>query len=178
MAADDTTIRYDYCAMSSEALMAIGAVLIASGATTFGICIAMLVGANERPIVATLPLAEGQWVTLDAAGPYMLRGDSGGTFTFVFVGLRYTLQSADGAQVVGYRPLTHGGMNGVPLWGFNVPAAGAYYLRVWGLSDRDVAKFKVMFARLLPFKGWGYIGGIAIGVVAFLGGLLMMIWRG
>src|SRR3954471_6288847 len=114
MAADDTTIRYDYCPMSSEALMAIGAVLIASGVTTFGICIAMLVGANERPIVATLPLAEGQSVTLDAPGPYMLRGDSGGTLTFAFIGLRYSLQAPDGTQVVGYRPVTHGGVNGVP----------------------------------------------------------------
>lgn len=164
--------------MSGDALMAIGAVLIASGATTFGICIAMVVAANERPIVATVPLAEGQWVTLDAPGPYILRGETGGTFTFVFLGLRYTLQAADGTEVVGYRPLTHGGANGVPLWCFNVPAAGSYYLRVWRLSDRDVSSFKVMFARILPFKGWGYIGGIALGVACFLGGLLMMIWQG
>jgi hypothetical protein len=157
--------------------MAIGAVLIASGVTTFGICIAMLVAANERPIVATVPLAEGEWVTLDAPGPYILRG-TGGTFSFVFVGLRYTLQAPDGTDVVGYRPLTHGGSNGVPLWCFNVPAAGSYYLRVWRLSERDLSRFKVMFARIPPFKGWGYIGGIAIGVLCSLAGIVMLIWRG
>jgi hypothetical protein len=178
MAADDTTIRYDDCPMSNEALMAIGAVLIASGATTFGICIAMFAGANEQPVVATMPLAEGQWVTLDAPGSYVLRGDTGGSFSFIFVGLRYTLQAPDGTAVVGYRPMTHGGMNGVPLWCFNVPAAGSYYLRVWRLNDRDPSRFNVMFTRSLPFKGWGYLGGFAIGVAAFLGGLLMMIWRG
>ena len=158
--------------------MAIGAVLIASGVTTFAICIALLAAANERPVVATMPLAEGQWVTLDAPGSYVLRGDTGGTVSFVFVGLRYTLQAANGTEVVGYRPLTHGGMNGVPLWCFNVPAAGSYYLRVWRLTDRDPSRFTVMFTRILPFKGFGYIGGIAIGVVCVLAGLLMMIWRG
>jgi hypothetical protein len=178
MAADDTTIRYDYCPMSNEALMAIGAVLIASGVTTVGICIAMVAAANERPVVATLPLAEGQWVTLDAPGSYVLRGDTRGIFSFVFLGLRYTLQAANGTEVVGYRPLTHGGMNGVPLWCFNVPAAGAYYLRVWRLTDRDPSRFNLMFTFVPPFKGWGYFGGMAIGGLSFFGGLLMMIWRG
>jgi hypothetical protein len=164
--------------MSNEAMMAIGAVLIASGVTTFGICIAMIAGANERPIVATVPLIEGQWVTLDAPGSYVLYGDTGGAFTFAFVGLAYTLQAANGTEVIGYRPLTRRGPNGIPRWCFNVPEAGSYYFRVWKLSERDASRFNVMFARALPFKGWGYLVGIAIGVACFLGGLLMMIWRG
>jgi hypothetical protein len=175
MAADDTTIRYDYCPMSSEALMAIGAVLIASGVTTFSICIALLVPLNQWPVVLTVPLLEGQWVTIDAAGPYSLRGDTGGTFTFVFVGLRFTLQAADGADIYGFRPPAKSrGPNGVPLWRFRVPAAGSYYLRVWGLSDRDLTPFKLMFLRVMPFKGWPYVGGIAAGVVCFFAGLVMM----
>src|SRR3954452_24346088 len=134
MAEDDTTIRYDYCPMSSEAVMAIGAVLIASGVTTFAICIAMLVPLNEWTVVLTVPLLEGQWVTIDAAGAYTLRGDTGGTFTFVFVGLRFTLQPADGADVHGFGPpAKSGGPNGVPLWRFRMPASGSYSLRVWGL---------------------------------------------
>jgi hypothetical protein len=111
--------------MSSEAVMAIGAVLIASGVTTFGICIALLVPLNEWPVVLTVPLLEGQWVTIDSAGAYTLRGDTGGTFTFVFVGLRFTLQAADGVEVFGFRPPAKSrGPNGVPLWRFKVPAAG------------------------------------------------------
>jgi len=162
--------------MSGDALMAIGAVLIASGVTTAGVFIAMLVPLNEWPVVATLPLAEGQWVTLDAAGPYSLRGDTGGTFTFVFLGLSYTLQTAAGTEVLGFRPPNHSrGPNGVPLWRFIVPEPGTYYLRVWGLSNRDLTPFKLMFLKVLPFKGWGYAGGIAIGVVCFIAGLIMLI---
>ena len=162
--------------MSGDAITAIGAVLIASGATTFGICIAMLVPLNEWPVVLTVPLVEGQWVTLDAPGSYTIRGDGAGMFTLVFFGLQFTLQAADGTEVIGYRPPAKSrGPNGVPLWRFQVPAAGSYYLRVWRLSDRDLTPFKLLFLRALPFKGWGYVGGIAIGVVAFLGGLFMMI---
>jgi hypothetical protein len=161
--------------MSSEAIMAIGAVLMASGVTAFSICIALLVPLNEWPVVLTVPLLEGQWVTIDDAGSYSLRGDTGGTFTFVFVGLRFTLQAANGVEVSGYRPPAKSrGPNGVPLWRFHVPAPGSYYLRVWGLSDRDLTPFKLMFLRVMPFKGWRYAGGIAAGVVCFLAGLVMM----
>src|SRR5947209_804862 len=62
--------------MSNEAMMAIGAVLIASGVTTFSIFIALLVPLNEWPVVLTVPLLEGQWVTIDAAGAYTLRRDA------------------------------------------------------------------------------------------------------
>lgn len=162
--------------MSGDAMTAIGAVLIASGVTTFAVFIAMLVPLNEWPVAATVPLAEGQWVTLDAAGHYMLRGDTGGQFTFVFLGLRYTLQAASGIEVLGFRPPNRSrGPNGVPLWRFIVPAPGSYYLRVWGLSDRDLTPFKLMFLRVLPFKGWGYLGGIVIGVACFIAGLIMLI---
>jgi hypothetical protein len=136
----------------------------------------MLVAANEWPVVLTVPLAEGQWVTLDTAGEYSVRGDTGGEFTFVFVGLRFTLQAPNGAEVLGFRPPGHSrGPNGVPLWRFVVPAAGSYYLRVWRLRDHDLTPFKLEFLRVMPFKGWGYAGGIAIGVVCVLGGLFMMI---
>ena len=165
--------------MSGDALMAIGAVLIASGATVAGICIALLAAANEWPVVLTVPLAQGQWVTLDTAGEYSVRGDTGGKFTFVFVGLRFTLQAANGTEMIGFRPPGHSrGPNGVPLWRFVVPAAGSYYLRVWALRDGDLTPFQLMFLRVLPFKGWGYLGGMAVGGLCFVGGLLMMIWRG
>lgn len=162
--------------MSGEAITAIGAVLIATGVTTFGVFIAMLVPLNEWPVSATVPLAEGQWVTLDAAGPYSLRGDTGGRFTIVFLGLRYTLQAANGTEVLGFRPPNRSrGPNGVPLWRFIVPEPGSYYLRVWGLTDRDLTPFKLMFLRVMPFKGWGYLGGIVIGALCALGGLIMLV---
>ncbi|HEX3577235.1 MAG TPA: hypothetical protein VHY33_01625 [Thermoanaerobaculia bacterium] len=165
--------------MSGDTLMAIGAVLIACGATAATICIAMLAAANEWPVAVTVPLAEGQWVSIDTAGEYSVRGDTAGKFTLVFVGLRFTLQAANGTEVIGFRPPGHSrGPNGVPLWRFVVPVAGSYYLRVWGLRDRDLTPFQLMFLRVLPFKGWGYLGGLAIGGACFLGGLLMMIWRG
>jgi len=56
-----------------------------------------------------------------------------------------------------------------------VPAAGSYYLRVWRLSDRDLTPFKVNFARILPFKGWGYVAGVAAGVACAFGGAIMPI---
>jgi hypothetical protein len=162
--------------MSGEVITAIGVLLIAAGTTTFGICLAMIIPLNEWPVAATVPLAEGQWITLDAAGPYTLRGDTGGTFTFVFLGLRYTLQTANGTEVLGFRPPNRSrGPNGVPLWRFIVPEPGSYYLRVWGLSDRDLTPFKLMFLRALPFKGWGYVGVLAIGVLCILGGLFMLV---
>ena len=161
--------------MSSEAIMGIGALLMASGVTAFSICIALLVPLNQWPVVLTIPLLEGQWVMINEAGSYSLRGDTGGTFTFVFVGLRFTLQAANGAEISGYRPPARSrGPNGVPLWRFHVPAPGSYYLRVSGLSDRDLTPFKLMFLRVMPFKGWPYAGGIAAGVVCFLAGLVMM----
>jgi hypothetical protein len=160
--------------MSGDAITAIGAVLIASGVTAFSIFLYLAIAANERPIVATLPLVEEQWVTFDAPGLYNLHGDTGGTFSPVFLGLRYTLQAPDGTQLPGYRPGTRG-VNGVILWRFNVPAAGSYYLRVWRLSERNLAPYKLSFARVLPFKGWRYIGGTAIGVLCTLAGLVMLV---
>jgi len=160
--------------MSGDAITAIGAVLIAFGFTAFGIFLYLAIATSEHPIVATVPLAEEQWVTFDAPGLYNLHGDSGGTFSFVFLGLRYTLQAPDGTQLPGYRPGTRG-VNGPPLWRFRVPAAGSYYLRVWRLSDRDLAPYKLSFARVLPFKGWRYVAGIAIGVLCALAGLVMLV---
>src|SRR5436190_3827385 len=100
--------------MSGDVITAIGVLLIAAGATTFGVCLAMLIPLNEWPVAVTVPLAEGQWITLDAAGTYTLRGDTGGSFTFVFLGLRYTLQTASGTEVLGFRPPRSRGPNGVP----------------------------------------------------------------
>src|SRR4051812_48312412 len=161
--------------MNGDAITAVCAGLIASGVTAFGIFLYLAIALNEHPIVATLPLAGGQWVTLDAPGLFGLYGDSGGTLSFVFVGLRYTLQAPDGTQLPGYRPGTRGGPNGTPLWRFRVPAAGSYYLRVWRLSDRDLTPFKVSFARILPFKGWGYVAGAAAGVLCAFAGVVMLI---
>src|SRR5437763_15655172 len=105
--------------MSGDVIAPVGAFLMASGVTTFSICIALLVPLNQWPVVLTIPLLEGQWVMIDEAGSYSLRGDTGGTFTFVFVGLRFTLQAPNGAEVIGFRPPAKSrGPNGVPLWRF------------------------------------------------------------
>lgn len=160
--------------MSGDAITALGAVLIAAGVTAFSIFLYLAIALNQHPIVATLPLAEEQWVTFDAPGLYNLHGDTGGTFSLVFLGLRYTLQAQDGTQLPGYRPGTRGA-NGVVLWRFNVPAAGSYYLRVWRLSERDLTAYKLSFARVLPFKGWGYVAGVAAGVLCAFGGAIMLI---
>jgi hypothetical protein len=155
-------------------MTAVGAVLIAGGVTAIGICIAMLVAANERPVVATLPLAEGQWVTLDAPGSYLLRADNMG-FTFVFIGLRYTLQAADGQEMPGYRSFSRGSVSSNPLWVFTVREGGSYYLRVLRLPNRDLSPFQLTVARIPPFKGWRSIGGIAAGALLALGGLVMLL---
>jgi len=160
--------------MNADAVNAAGAVLIASGVVAIIFSIAMIVSANVWPVVASMPLAEGQWVAFDAPGVYNLYRDSGGMLTLAYLGLSYSLQSADGKEVPAWIPLTHGGPNGTALRCFNVPAAGSYYLRVWRLGDRDVTALRLNFKHALPFKGWGYLGGIAIGVLAVVGGLLML----
>src|SRR6476661_6893808 len=99
--------------MNGDVRIAIGIVLMAVGVTAIVICIGVLASRPLREIVAKMPLAPEQWVTLPDAGSYVLHGEDPG-WSLIFLGLRISLQAADGRLVTGFRWTTRSRTHGIP----------------------------------------------------------------
>ncbi|MEA2164724.1 MAG: hypothetical protein QOK37_2851 [Thermoanaerobaculia bacterium] len=160
--------------MNSDVRMAIGIALIGVGVTAIVICIGVLTSRPLREIIAKMPLAPEQWVTFPSAGTFVLHGEDPG-WSLIFLGLRISLQAADGRLVTGFRWTTENRTYGIPLWRCLIPEPGRYYLRIANLpSDRDLSPYGLNFARTLPFRSWGTLSVMIAAALLILAAVIML----
>ena len=160
--------------MNGDVGMVIGIVMIAVGVTAIVICIGVLSSRPLREIVAKMPLAPEQWITFPSAGSYVLHGEDPG-WSLIFLGLRISLQAADGRIVTGFGWTTRNRTYGIPLWRCVIPAPGRYYLRIANLpSDRDLSRYGLNFARTLPFRSWGTLSVMIVSALLILAAVIML----
>jgi hypothetical protein len=143
--------------------------------------IAGVIKVVDRARILSVPLLEHQIVEFPEARKVILCGE-GPRFTSRFAKLDFVLKTEDGTPVDGRTIWIHWRNSGISkvrieLKSYQIPRAGRYRLKIQGLGDPhdNDAEHQIVFMKPHLIKSIGYIIGIILSALLFIGSMVLFI---